>query len=71
MSLRSRLIVLLSLVLYGVGLYGFWELLNSRRFHLALFAFPCAILGLCAVTLVGRTAKPVIKPEICDEDRSE
>lgn len=71
MSLRNRLIVLLSLALYGVGLYGFWELLDARKFHWALSAFPCAIVGLCVVTLVGRTAKPVIKPEICDEDRSE
>ncbi len=71
MSLRNRLIVLLSLALYGVGLYGFWEFLNARTFHWALFAFPCAIIGLCAVTLVSRTPKPVITPEICDEDRSE
>lgn len=71
MSLRNRMIVLLSLALYGVGLYGFWEFLDERQFHWGLTAFPCAVVGLCAVTLAGKAHKPVIKPEVCDEDRSE
>jgi hypothetical protein len=71
MASRDRIIVLLSLALYGVGLYGFWELLNAGKVHWALGAFPCALLGLCVVPFLERATKPVMKPEVVDEDRSE
>jgi hypothetical protein len=71
MPLRSASIVLVSLALYGVGLYGVWDLLNHGKFNWAVTAFPLAMVLIMMVPFVGRVLKPVTKPEILDEDRSE
>jgi hypothetical protein len=71
MPLRNAWIVLVSVALYGLGLYGVWVLVSAGKFHWALAAFPCAILGLCVVPFLGAAPRPVTKPEILDEDRTE
>jgi hypothetical protein len=71
MSMRNGTIVLLSVVLYAIGLYGFWKLMTDARMHWALAAFPCALLVLFCVPYLIRSTKPVTQPEVFDEDRTE
>jgi len=71
MTMRNWPIVLLSLALYGVGLYGVWQLMSDGRFHWPVAAFPVALLVLSFVPFLVREPKQVTHPEVFLEDRTE
>jgi hypothetical protein len=68
---RNALLILLSLGLYLVGLYGFWKLLEDRQFHWGVVAFPFAVLLMAVVPVIGRKARPVVSGGVLEEDRTE
>lgn len=73
MWVRNLWAILLSVVLYALGLYGIWLFLDQRKLHWSLAAFPCAALLLAVLPFLGRRAQPVSGHHVLnlEEDRTE
>jgi hypothetical protein len=71
MQLLKWLTVPLSLVLYAVGLYGFWRILSDHAFHWAVVMFPCGLLLMAVAPFLTTTHQRVSVATDLEEDRTE
>jgi hypothetical protein len=73
MLVRKGAIILVSLTLYAVGLYGIWKALDGKGWDWTTLAFPCGVALIATVPMLGKAPAPAAAggfPEP-EEDRSE